>query len=218
MQSCSSHVPKISGRPRLGGPRTLHKKPGLQASKVYFKDLDTLAFTIVESRGAPGADRYLSHRSPKVRLPYQQTSVPLVARMVEVRTAKPATSGDPEDATSLQSHPHEASPSDPPKPPSSGPPIQYTTFTRRQKRLLTCILILTMLASPLTATIYLPLLPLLASQFHVSHQAINLTITVYIVFQAVSPLCSLPLRHNWPPPNPPRHLRSLHRRQPWFGI
>ncbi|KAL9046309.1 MAG: hypothetical protein Q9214_000825 [Letrouitia sp. 1 TL-2023] len=50
------------------------------------------------------------------------------------------------------------------------------------------ILTLTMLASPLTATIYLPLLPLLANQFQVSLQAVNLTITIYIVFQAVSPL------------------------------
>ncbi|KAL8790818.1 MAG: hypothetical protein Q9213_000442 [Squamulea squamosa] len=45
-----------------------------------------------------------------------------------------------------------------------------------------------MLASPLTATIYLPLLPLLADHFHVSLQAINLTLTIYIVFQAISPL------------------------------
>ncbi|KAI4235286.1 MAG: hypothetical protein LQ349_003263 [Xanthoria aureola] len=45
-----------------------------------------------------------------------------------------------------------------------------------------------MLASPLTATIYLPILPLLAAHFHVSLQAINLTLTLYIVFQAISPL------------------------------
>ncbi|KAL8952528.1 MAG: hypothetical protein Q9222_001558 [Ikaeria aurantiellina] len=45
-----------------------------------------------------------------------------------------------------------------------------------------------MLASPLTATIYLPLLPLLAAHFHVSLQAINLTLTLYIIFQALSPL------------------------------
>ncbi|MCJ1365438.1 hypothetical protein MMC16_004559 [Acarospora aff. strigata] len=45
-----------------------------------------------------------------------------------------------------------------------------------------------MLVSPLTATIYLPLLPLLSTQFHVSLQAINLTVTVYIIFQALSPL------------------------------
>ena len=66
--------------------------------------------------------------------------------------------------------------------------IPYTTFTTRQKRLITIILALSMLASPLTATIYLPLLPLLATHFRVSIQAINLTITLYIVFQAISPL------------------------------
>ncbi len=74
------------------------------------------------------------------------------------------------------------------EPPSSSSPIPYTTFTSRHKRLLTTILILTMIASPLTATIYLPLLPLLATRFDVSSQAINLTITIYIVFQAISPL------------------------------
>lgn len=68
------------------------------------------------------------------------------------------------------------------------PPAPYTVFTRRQKRLLTSVLILTMLASPLTATIYLPLLPLLAVQFNVSNQSINLTITIYVLFQAISPL------------------------------
>ena len=66
--------------------------------------------------------------------------------------------------------------------------VAYTTFTKAHKRLVTVILISTMLASPLTATIYLPLLPLLATHFHVSIQAINLTITLYIIFQAISPL------------------------------
>lgn len=67
-------------------------------------------------------------------------------------------------------------------------PIPYTIFTQRQKRLLTIILTFTMLASPLTATIYFLLLPLLSTQYRVSIQAINLTITLYIVFQAISPL------------------------------
>lgn len=67
-------------------------------------------------------------------------------------------------------------------------PIRYTIFTRRHKRLITTILTLTMLASPLTATIYFPLLPLLATQFRASIQAINLTITLYVVFQAISSL------------------------------
>ena len=71
-----------------------------------------------------------------------------------------------------------------PLPPSS----PYTLFTPSHRRLIVVILILTMLASPLTATIYLPLLPLLAAHFHVSLQAINLTLTLYIVFQAISPL------------------------------
>ncbi|KAI0406218.1 major facilitator superfamily domain-containing protein [Xylaria palmicola] len=41
--------------------------------------------------------------------------------------------------------------------------------------------------STLTATIYFPLIPMLASQLSVSVQAINLTVTVYVIFQAVSP-------------------------------
>ncbi|KAL8670997.1 MAG: hypothetical protein Q9168_004489 [Polycauliona sp. 1 TL-2023] len=71
---------------------------------------------------------------------------------------------------------------------SSPPQAPYSLFTTSQRRLVVCILILTMLASPLTATIYLPLLPILADHFHVSLQAINFTLTIYIVFQAISPL------------------------------
>lgn len=68
------------------------------------------------------------------------------------------------------------------------PPVPYTVFTSFQKHVLIIVLMLTMLASPLTATIYLPLLPSLAQHFNVSMQAINLTITIYIIFQAISPL------------------------------
>lgn len=46
----------------------------------------------------------------------------------------------------------------------------YTTFNKGQKCFLGLILSLTMLVSPLTATIYLPLLPLLAGRFRVSLQ------------------------------------------------
>lgn len=66
------------------------------------------------------------------------------------------------------------------------PPKPYTTFTTTQKRLLTLLLGLATITSPLTATIYFPLLPLLRSHFHSSSQAINLTITLYIIFQALS--------------------------------
>lgn len=44
------------------------------------------------------------------------------------------------------------------------------------------------LISPLTETIYLPLIPLLSTHFSVSIQSINLTITIYIVFQAIAPV------------------------------
>ena len=75
-----------------------------------------------------------------------------------------------------------------PPTPSAEAPIPYTTFTRHHKRPITIIQTLTMLASPLTATIYFPLLPLLATEFRVSIQAINSTITLYIMFQDISPL------------------------------
>ena len=72
------------------------------------------------------------------------------------------------------------------------PPIQYTVFTRHQKRFLVLLLSLANLASPLTATVYLPLLPLLQTRFRISLQAINLTVTLYIVFQAISPILFTP--------------------------
>ncbi|RDW56908.1 hypothetical protein BP5796_12975 [Coleophoma crateriformis] len=64
----------------------------------------------------------------------------------------------------------------------------YTTFSRREQALIIVLLNAAMLVSPLTATMYLPLLPILSVQYHTSMQAINLTITVYIIFQALSPL------------------------------
>lgn len=69
----------------------------------------------------------------------------------------------------------------------------YTSFTSRQLRGLQLLLGLSAITSPLTATIYLPLLPLLRVQFSASAQEINLTLTVYIIFQAVSPVLFGPL-------------------------
>lgn len=73
------------------------------------------------------------------------------------------------------------------------PPIPYTTFTRNEKRLLTLLLGLAAITSPLTATIYFPLLPLLRTHFDTTAQAINMTITIYIIFQALSPAIFGPL-------------------------
>jgi multidrug resistance protein len=65
--------------------------------------------------------------------------------------------------------------------------IPYTSFDGTNKHLLTLLIGLATITSPLTATMYFPLLPLLREQFQASAQAINLTITIYIVFQALSP-------------------------------
>ncbi|OAP59165.1 hypothetical protein AYL99_06463 [Fonsecaea erecta] len=72
-------------------------------------------------------------------------------------------------------------------------PVPYTTFGPQQKRLLIALLGFATTTSPLTATIYFPLLPLLREHFHTTSQAINLTLTIYIIFQAISPAIFGPL-------------------------
>ena len=87
---------------------------------------------------------------------------------------------------------HDASELSMPSPATVSPPFlppapdRYTTFTPNEKHLLTFLLGLATITSPLTATIYFPLLPLLRVHFNTSAQAINLTITIYIIFQALS--------------------------------
>ncbi|KAL4902254.1 hypothetical protein BDW74DRAFT_181100 [Aspergillus multicolor] len=49
--------------------------------------------------------------------------------------------------------------------------------------------------------IYLPLLPTLQTQFSASSQAINMTLTIYIIFQAISPFLFGPPSDNWPTPH-----------------
>lgn len=69
----------------------------------------------------------------------------------------------------------------------------FTNYTLSQLRKLQLLVGLATTTSSLTATIYLPLLPLLRMHFHTSAQAINLTLTIYIVFQAISPVIFGPL-------------------------
>jgi MFS family permease len=94
---------------------------------------------------------------------------------------------------------YDAGESSMPSPATASPPFlppapdRYTTFTPNEKRLLTFLLGLATITSPLTATIYFPLLPLLRVHFNTSAQAINLTITIYIIFQALSPSIFGPL-------------------------
>ncbi|KAF2257910.1 MFS general substrate transporter [Lojkania enalia] len=65
--------------------------------------------------------------------------------------------------------------------------LHFTVFTSNERRYLTYLLGYLTLASSLTATIYFPLIEPLSHQYDVSIQAINLTITLYVVFQALSP-------------------------------
>lgn len=69
--------------------------------------------------------------------------------------------------------------------PHSQPP--YTVFGQRHRLYLTYALAYLTLASSLTATIYFPLIEPLSRQFSVSIEAINLSITLYVVFQAIAP-------------------------------
>jgi MFS family permease len=64
----------------------------------------------------------------------------------------------------------------------------YTVFTKWEKWLITLIMGTSMFFSPMTANIYFPAIPTLASATSSSIQQINLTITTYIVLQGISPL------------------------------
>lgn len=64
---------------------------------------------------------------------------------------------------------------------------RFTVFSDRRKILLTIFLSLANLSSPLAATSYVPLLPLLSRLISTSLEAINLSATVYVIFQAISP-------------------------------
>jgi multidrug resistance protein len=73
------------------------------------------------------------------------------------------------------------------------PEPHFTTFGRGRRIFLTYLLDYLTLASSLTATIYFPLIETLSSHYKTSIQAINLTITLYLVFQAISPVFFGPL-------------------------
>lgn len=69
----------------------------------------------------------------------------------------------------------------------------YSHFSDRRRRFLVFLLGYVTLASSLSATIYFPLIELLSTQYAASVQAINLTITLYVVCQAVAPALLAPL-------------------------
>ncbi|KAB8343248.1 hypothetical protein FH972_022837 [Carpinus fangiana] len=63
----------------------------------------------------------------------------------------------------------------------------YSIFTVTEKRLLVATASLAALFSPLTANIYYAATPVLADDFGVSLSLINLTVTMYLIFQGLAP-------------------------------
>ncbi|THH19063.1 hypothetical protein EW146_g2038 [Bondarzewia mesenterica] len=64
----------------------------------------------------------------------------------------------------------------------------YSVFTPKEKWFIVIVASLAATFSPLTANIYLPAIPVIASQFHESIEKINLTVTIYMVMQGISPM------------------------------
>ncbi|KAI9507806.1 MFS general substrate transporter [Russula earlei] len=65
---------------------------------------------------------------------------------------------------------------------------QYNVFTHREKLLIVRIASLAALFSPLTANIYFPAIPVISREFHKSVELINLTVTMYMILQGLSPM------------------------------
>ncbi|KAI1360859.1 chloramphenicol resistance protein [Xylaria arbuscula] len=68
---------------------------------------------------------------------------------------------------------------------SSGPP--YTVFSQRMKWWIVGMNSISAFISPITGNIYFPALPTLASDLGVGLSQINLTLTTYMIFQALAP-------------------------------
>ncbi|KAG1864777.1 major facilitator superfamily domain-containing protein [Suillus subalutaceus] len=64
----------------------------------------------------------------------------------------------------------------------------YSIYTRREKWFIVMVASSAALFSPLTANVYFPAIPTIASAFHTSIESINLSVTVYMVLQGISPM------------------------------
>jgi hypothetical protein len=67
----------------------------------------------------------------------------------------------------------------------SEPP--YTVFSNRDKLVITIIIGIGMFFSPFTANVYFPALSAIQASLHTTPQMINLTMTIYIIFQGLTP-------------------------------
>ncbi|OSX67227.1 hypothetical protein POSPLADRAFT_1051377 [Postia placenta MAD-698-R-SB12] len=73
----------------------------------------------------------------------------------------------------------------------------YSIYTAGEKWFIVTIAAFAALFSPFTANIYFPAIPTIAAAFHRSIEDINLTVTVYMVVQGVSPMFWGTLADRW---------------------
>lgn len=66
-------------------------------------------------------------------------------------------------------------------------PIEYSTFTKNQKRLISFLVAFASMFSPLSSFIYYPAITSMASSLHVSVELINLTISTYMIVSGIAP-------------------------------
>ncbi|KAJ7765089.1 MFS general substrate transporter [Mycena maculata] len=73
----------------------------------------------------------------------------------------------------------------------------YSVYTSREKWFIVALIGFGGLFSPLSSNIYFPVIPELSQVFHKSVELINLTVTMYIVFQALAPMFWGTLADSW---------------------
>ncbi|KIM60924.1 hypothetical protein SCLCIDRAFT_123247 [Scleroderma citrinum Foug A] len=71
----------------------------------------------------------------------------------------------------------------------SSPISPYTIYTLREKWAIVSMVSFAAFFCSFAANSYLPTIPILATDFHKSAELMNLTVTVYMVFQAIFPMC-----------------------------
>ncbi|KAJ7762584.1 MFS general substrate transporter [Mycena metata] len=67
-------------------------------------------------------------------------------------------------------------------------PEPHSIYTAREKWCIVALIAFGGLFSPLSSNIYFPVIPTLSEVFHKSIELINLTVTMYIVFQGLAPM------------------------------
>ncbi|OBZ68525.1 Quinidine resistance protein 1 [Grifola frondosa] len=77
------------------------------------------------------------------------------------------------------------------------PTRPYSVYTPREKWFIVSVAAFAALFSPLTANIYFPAIPTIATAFHKSTELINLTVTVYMIVQGISPMFWGTLGDRW---------------------